>query len=96
MRLFSFASDWWEPWCESSGPMNCQFCRDTIGCKTQVALLGCDRSVSTVSDGDVITAILLFCNKYEFRIGIIYINLAVGSNVTSPFGYYACVYDSII
>ena len=51
--------------------MNCQFCRDTIGCKTQVALLGCDRSVSTVSDGDVITAILLFCNKYEFRIGII-------------------------
>ena len=76
--------------------MNCQFCRDTIGCKTQVALLGCDRSVSTVSDGDVITAILLFCNKYEFRIGIIHINLAVGSNVTSPFGYYACVYDSII
>ena len=50
-----------------------QFCRDTIGCKTQVALLGCDRSVSTVGDGDVITAILLFCNEYEFRIGIIYI-----------------------
>ena len=73
-----------------------QFCCDTIGCKTQVALLGCDHSVSTVSDGDVITVILLFCNEYEIRIGIICINLAVRSNVTSPFAYYAYVYDTII
>ena len=39
---------------------------------------------------------LLFCNEYEIRIGIIYINLAVRSNVTSPFAYYAYVYDTII
>ena len=63
-----------------------QFCCDTIGCKTQVALLCCDRSMSNVGDGDIITTILHLCYEYEFRIGIIYIyiNLALRSKVTSP------------
>ena len=63
-----------------------QFCCDTVGCKTQVALLCCDRSMSNVGDGDIITTILHLCYEYEFRIGIIYIYKSC-FEVKSDFSY---------